>query len=322
MKSISCNEHKIRLYLVVNNVDQKHYRKGDLMKKNTYVGNRKLAGLTILILLFCMISPFTVYATELTYDLLKKRLVADGFDEVWVEELYAQPGVAFETRGLSLFFTHREASLDYSQFLSKSSIKKAKNYLNKHMQDLEIIDGKYGVDKEVVVAIMLVETRLGANTGRSPVLNILSTMAALSDLETRDLIWKKIPDMRKGNREKYLKWSKKKSGWAYKELKAFLTYSKDSSMDPVLIKGSYAGALGIPQFMPSNISKFAKDGDQDGTVDLFTHADAMASIANYLKHYGWKPGLKREKQYKVILRYNYSKYYANTILDVAEELKG
>jgi len=295
-------------------------KKGDLMKKNAHIAKRISA--SIIALFICMTLPLLVHAAELDYGLLKKRLVKDGFDKKWIEGLYAQPGVAFETKGISLFFTHREAALNYGQFLSNRSIKKAKDYLSKHVQVLEKIDKKFGVDKEVIVAIMLVETRLGANTGSSSVLNILSTMAALSDLETRDLMWKKIPEMRKGNRDKYIKWSKKKSKWAYEELKAFLTYSKAGGKDPALIKGSYAGALGIPQFMPSNITKFAKDGDKDGTVDLFTHADAIASIANYLKHYGWKPGLKREKQYKVILRYNYSKYYANTILDVAEELKG
>jgi len=276
----------------------------------------------LIILFVCFLLPVTGVASEPDYNLLKKRLVSDGFDEDWIAAVYAGPGVEIEKRGLSLFFAHREATLDYSRFLSKPTNRKAKQYLNKHRQELEIIDETYGVEKEIIVAIMLVETRLGANTGSSPVLNTLSTMAALSDLETRDLMWKKVPELRKGNREKYIKWSKKKSEWAYNELKAFLRYTRDNDIDPARVRGSYAGALGIPQFMPSNIKRFAKDGDKDGNIDLFTHADAMASIANYLRHYGWKPGLDRDRQYKVILRYNYSRYYANTILDVAKELEG
>ena len=55
-------------------------------------------------------------------------------------------------------------------------------------------------------------------------------------------------------------------------------------------------------------------------VDLFDHTDAIYSIANYLKHHGWRPGISRDKAYKVILRYNYSKYYANTILKISERL--
>ncbi len=292
------------------------------MKRNTDLIKQKLSGRIILSILFFAIIPQVVNAAEYDYSSLKKKLVDDGFDKTWVQKLYGQSGIAFETKGLSLFFAHSEASLDYSQFFSDGSIKKAKRYLNKHGQYLDIIEEKYGVEKEIIIAVMLVETRLGKNTGGRSVLNTLSTMAALSDSEVRDLIWKKNSELRKGNREQYIKWSKKKSKWAYSELKAFLKYTQDSDINPVLVKGSYAGAFGIPQFMPSNISKFAKDGDKDGRIDLFIHADAMASIANYLKHYGWKPGLDRKGKYKVLLHYNYSKYYANTLIDIAGKLKG
>ena len=93
-------------------------------------------------------------------------------------------------------------------------------------------------------------------------------------------------------------------------------------MDPTTIKGSYAGAMGISQFMPSNIAPYAKDGNADGQVDLFVHADAISSVASYLKHYGWKPGISREQAFKVVYHYNHSKYYVNTILDIADKLKG
>jgi membrane-bound lytic murein transglycosylase B len=93
-------------------------------------------------------------------------------------------------------------------------------------------------------------------------------------------------------------------------------------MDPVNINGSYAGAMGICQFMPSNILTLAVDGDGNGSVDLFTHADAIASVANYLKKHGWKPGLNREQKFKAVYHYNHSKYYVNTVLDIAQLLKG
>ena len=64
------------------------------------------------------------------------------------------------------------------------------------------------------------------------------------------------------------------------------------------------------------------DRNADGKIDLFVHADAISSIASYLKHYGWKLGISREKAYKVVYHYNHSKYYVNTILDVADRLKG
>ena len=83
------------------------------------------------------------------------------------------------------------------------------------------------------------------------------------------------------------------------------------------VTGSYAGAMGISQFMPSNALKLARDGNGDGRTDLFDHADAISSVASYLKHYGWRPDQSEKQAYKVLLRYNYSRYYANTILKVA-----
>jgi membrane-bound lytic murein transglycosylase B len=94
------------------------------------------------------------------------------------------------------------------------------------------------------------------------------------------------------------------------------------NVDPVAIKGSYAGAMGISQFMPSNIPELAKDGNNDGSIDLFNHADAIASIAFYLKHHGWKPGISRQKAEKVVHHYNHSERYVDTVLKISKLLKG
>jgi membrane-bound lytic murein transglycosylase B len=79
--------------------------------------------------------------------------------------------------------------------------------------------------------------------------------------------------------------------------------------------------MGIPQFMPSNILTFAKDGNNDGRVDLFNHADSIMSVATYLKHYGWHNGLNKKETQKVIYQYNHSSQYVDAVLKVAELLK-
>jgi membrane-bound lytic murein transglycosylase B len=84
--------------------------------------------------------------------------------------------------------------------------------------------------------------------------------------------------------------------------------------------GSFAGALGISQFIPSSVLRFAQDGNKDGQINLFDHEDAIMSIAYYLKQHGWKPGLSRNEQFRIVLTYNHSEYYAETILKVAERL--
>ena len=75
------------------------------------------------------------------------------------------------------------------------------------------------------------------------------------------------------------------------ELEQFLLLTRDMNLDPLTIKGSYAGAMGAPQFMPSNYRRYAVDADADGRIDLWTNwSDVCASVGNYLKEHGWNPG--------------------------------
>ncbi len=257
------------------------------------------------------------------YATLQERLIADGFDSARIQALFASPDVAFEESGVSAYFMHNEATLNYEQFARPQPIASARAYMQTHSEALDAAQATYGVDKEVITAIILVETKLGTYTGNKSVINTLSTLAAMSEAAPRQTIWDNLPnDDRRMSREKFEKKADQKASWAYKELKAFLTYTEKEGVDPTRIKGSYAGAMGISQFMPSNIAPYAKDGNADGQIDLFVHADAIFSVASYLKHYGWKPGISREKAFKVVYHYNHSKYYVNTILDIADKLKG
>ena len=257
------------------------------------------------------------------FDALETRLIADGFDSARIKALFASSEVSFEEKGVSAYFMHNESKLNYKQFTRVWNVSSAKKYMKEHQTALDAAQQTYGVDKEVITAIILVETKLGTYTGKKSVINTLATLAAMVDDEPRQVIWENLPDNdRRMSRKSFEKKADQKSSWAYRELKAFLTYTEKEAMDPTTIRGSYAGAMGISQFMPSNIAPFGKDGNDDGRIDLFEHADAIASIAGYLKHYGWKPGLSREEAFKVVYHYNHSKYYVNTILDVAEKLKG
>jgi len=253
---------------------------------------------------------------------LQTRLSADGFDPETIRHTYAQPGVSFEIKGVSLFFRHSEGRLNYNQFLQDRRIRMARAYMVEHSGALSMTEDHYGVPGEVITAIILVETQLGTLVGNQTVFNILSTMAALDDAEIRKAFWEELPKKDRLSRKAFEKKADQKSRWAYIELKALLRYVAAQNMDPITIRGSYAGAMGYCQFMPSNALRLGVDGNGDARVDLFDHTDAIASVGNYLKHHGWKPGLTRKQQYKVILKYNYSRPYANTILKIADQLRG
>ena len=252
---------------------------------------------------------------------VQKRLIADGFDPTKIKRIYSRPQVSFEADGVILLFTYKEAQVDYGQFTNKWSIRKAKEYIQKNEADLTRIEKAYGVDKKVITAILLVETGLGASVGTRSALNTLSTMAALKDPMVRNKLWDLIPDSKKISRKKFEKRAASRSKWAYEELKALLKYSAREGMDPVLIPGSFAGAVGVAQFMPTSILAYGKDGNDDGMVDMLNHADSMASIANFLKSHGWRQGQSRKKAAKIIHHYNHSSYYVNTILKITNRLK-
>lgn len=109
-----------------------------------------------------------------------------------------------------------------------------------------------------------------------------------------------------------------RSDWAYKELVALLKNIRSSGEDALAMPGSIYGAIGLCQFMPTNIGHYGADGNGDGVVNLFTVPDAVASLANYLAQHGWNKAATRAQKQKVIKTYNRIDIYANTILGLAE----
>jgi len=275
-----------------------------------------------IMMVFTPAQSFKTEGNSNYFDSLQEKLITDGFDKNEIKALYIRPEVSFETKGVSLFFMHSEARLDYDQYTVKQQIKKARRYMKKYNKELSQAQKIYGVDKEVITAIILIETQCGSLLGNRSVLNTLSTMASLFDLQVRGMLWKEISDIPELTRDKFEKKAERKSIWAYRELKAFLDHTIIEGVDPVEIKGSYAGAMGISQFMPSNIPALAKDGNNDGRIDLFDHADAIASIAFFLKRHGWKPGISKKKAPKVVHHYNHSDQYVDAVLKIAKLLKG
>jgi membrane-bound lytic murein transglycosylase B len=255
------------------------------------------------------------------FAMLQRRLIGDGFDPSLIQAIYARPEVTLDEKGLTAYFLHREATLDYDQFLTQSSVDQAIVYLKEHGAALQHAQELYGVEAEVVTAILLVESRLGTFVSKRLVLNTLSSLAALDETAKRDTLWRTyIKERSPTSKDHFEAWASRKSAWAYRELQAYIQYVQAQKVDPVSVYGSYAGALGFAQFIPSSILKFGRDGDKDGQINLYDHVDAIESVANYLKQHGWRPGLNRDEAFRVLLSYNHSSYYVDTILKVAERL--
>ncbi len=256
------------------------------------------------------------------FQALQTKLIRDGFDRNVIEKLYKSHSVQFDMKSVSLYFVYQESKLNYDQFLSRSSIMNARKYMKTHREALLRAEQRYRVDAEIITAIILVETRLGTFWGNRSVFNTLSSIAALSEPAVRNALWQNIAGSSRYSRTRFNEKAIQKARWAYNEIRAFLRYAAAENLNPLAVNGSFAGAMGIPQFMPSNALTLARDGNDDGRVNLFDHADAIMSVAHYLKYHGWRPGLNHESAGKVIYAYNHSSYYVDTILKAAALLKG
>ncbi len=250
---------------------------------------------------------------------LANRLVTDGFSESEIRTLLSKKEVSFHPEDVALFFAHNESKLNYGQFLKKSAVSRGRKYMKKHKATFELAQKKYGVAPENITAILLVETHLGQYLGRRRILTTLVTMASLTDSAHVEEIWKNIPKSKKPSRKTFDKKVGYRCPWAYEELKALLRYAKREHISAYSLKGSYAGAMGIPQFIPSKALALGVDGNGDGKVNLFSHEDAIFSVANYLVHFGWKQGMTNKEKYKVLFEYNHSDIYVKTLLQLAEK---
>ena len=148
-----------------------------------------------------------------------------------------------------------------SKFLTKTRVAAGTRYWVLHEKQLRRAEIEFGVPAEVILGILGVETAYGQNTGSFRVVDALATIAFDGP-----------------RRQDYFR----------EELKELLLLARDAGFDPLELKGSYAGAMGLPQFMPSSIRRWAVDFDRDGRIDLANSpADAIGSIASYLSANGW-----------------------------------
>jgi membrane-bound lytic murein transglycosylase B len=149
-------------------------------------------------------------------------------------------------------------------FLTERRIREGTEFWVAHRQALDQASIKSGVAPEYLAAILGVETYYGRLTGSYRVLDALVTLSF--DYPPREKFFRE-------------------------ELAQFLLLTRDAHLDPKTVRGSYAGAMGAPQFMPSNYRRYAVDADANGRIDLWNDwPDVCASVGNYLKEHGWNAG--------------------------------
>ena len=243
----------------------------------------------------------------------------------------------------SMVSRHRQEHIDLmKRFLQPERIEAGNKFKKDKETVLAATEKKTGVDREVIIGILMWESKLGTITGDYVAFNSLASQAffideanaeALKRFEEKELMGLNEPKKKKGKKapteEELAKLAAAKEEAAKKQaarvesirsrarknLLALLRQCKSKGIDVFTMKGSWAGALGFPQFMPASL-RWAEDGNGDGKIDLFEMDDAIASVGKYLQAANFKKSAR-----DAVYDYNHEAAYVEGVLAFANALK-
>ncbi|GGX90671.1 soluble lytic transglycosylase B [Litchfieldella qijiaojingensis] len=192
------------------------------------------------------------------------ELEAKGIERSWLVDV--MQGAEYQQGVLDAMAGAAERRLRWDEyreiFLQPERIERGVDFIEAHREAFARVEAEYGVPPEVVAAIIGVETSYGRHTGRHRVIDSLSTLA-----------------FHHPSRGRFFRG----------ELLAFLEITREQEVDPGSLKGSYAGAMGYPQFIPTSYRAYAVDFDGDSKRDLWDNpVDAIGSVGNYFARHGWR----------------------------------
>jgi membrane-bound lytic murein transglycosylase B len=233
--------------------------------------------------------------------LINETKIEDHYSINEIRTIFENPSLKQEPEVLERFSRKPEKIKTYKQyrkiFVTEDRLNGGVNFYFQNKELLNKIMLEFAIDPLILVAIVGVETNYGKKHAEYSVFNSLYTQAT------------HLP---------------KRSSWAIKELFELLLYSKEQNINPFELQGSYAGAFGYGQFIPSSFNRLSIDYNQDGTKDPYSWEDVLGSIAYYLTENGYPKNNYnfsfRSSAWRSIRTYNRSDKYANTIIDFRNEL--
>jgi len=231
---------------------------------------------TILIVLMLSITLFAKDYTKnsQTIDFIDMMSQKHSFSKLFLINLFAE--VSFQKTPLKLYgglknktknkkkpIKHGSWDRYVKHKVTSKRVQQGAYFINKFQSTFKKVEQKYGVPPEYITAIIGIESIYGEHTGNFPVFDTLTTLS-----------------FEKNRRNDFFK----------EQLEEFLLLTYRDKIDPKSLKGSYAGAIGMGQFMPSSYTDYGIDFNKDKKVDMFDPEDVIASIANYLDKHGWDTG--------------------------------
>jgi membrane-bound lytic murein transglycosylase B len=250
-------------------------------------------------------------------------LLEKGADTAFVYRIIKNPKVQFDDKYVRINVSNFLNKPNYTFIYNETSVKKTKDFINRNYDILNLAETEYNVPKEVISSILWIETKHGTFLGNNPIVSVYLSTALCNQ---SDFLNNNLNILRKNFEgsdselcsleDKMRERSLKKEQWAIQELLALQILEKISPTPILDIKGSWAGAFGMSQFLPSSYICWAVDGNKDGIIDLFDKTDAIFSVANYLKKNGWNDS--PQGKFAAVYHYNNSSDYVDAVLKLSD----
>lgn len=255
----------------------------------------------IMIFLFLIFLPAFLLASPLqsvrVERVIEKLVVEEGFERQSVEKVFADSRRGIYDDIFSII--KKSAGTNYFDprlgLFSKKSLQEGKDSLKENLDILKKAEEIFGVDKETIVAVLAIETSFGRNLGQRLLFN---TFYSLMEQNGNPVLAQS----------------------AEKEMIALFVMTRQTGEDIFGVKGSFMGAFGLPQFLPSSFLSLGADGNGDGKIDLFCFPDAIFSAGNYLHQSGYSRSLFYDKMTALML-YNKDRNYALAVIMYAMMLR-
>lgn len=200
----------------------------------------------------------------------------------------------------------------YKHYTYREAINRALAFQSKWRTQLSRASSRYNVDEEVIIGILLVETNFGIFKGNQQLLSVFSSLY----VDAHRLL--EGPSTQEESMRKRIE---TKQEWAKNEFRALLRMGKERGFDLLKLEGSYAGAFGLAQFLPSSYMSWARNAYGGKRANLFWEPDAIHSVAHYLKVHGYRKKADKAHNDKAIWAYNRSMVYVDTVRAVGAQLK-
>jgi membrane-bound lytic murein transglycosylase B len=255
----------------------------------------------IVFLAFSILTFAQPLSNDLAYQTVSGHLQGSNIPEAYIREAFTHDEIKIHKEIAEKFarpYEKKTWKVYRKIFVKDSRIAAGAKFYKENIELIKKVSGEYKVDPFIIVTIAGIESNYGSHHSQYSVFNSL---------------YSQIHDM------------PKRAKWASKELAEFIKYCYNDHLDPQEIGGSYAGAFGFGQFIPSSFNNFSVDFNEDGVRQPYDWPDVLASIANYLRLNGYNPNSNNYDRdgdiWKSIYAYNHADNYVMAVLELRNEIK-